>query len=118
MNNSLKYLFQLNLDRLPQTSMIRKVETNEEQNESPLKLEGWLYVNLYRGLINTADRSVRLLKAGDIKEAIKFWERARLFLAELSKRENISDENVCHFNRNNTFLVYNFIFLFFGRELN
>ncbi|CAF1614417.1 unnamed protein product [Rotaria sordida] len=82
-----------NTGRLPQTSSIRMVATNNEQYQSPLKLEGWLNVHLYRGLSNTADRSVKLLRQGDTNEAIKFWERALLFFEELNKRQNISDKN-------------------------
>ncbi|CAF2697807.1 unnamed protein product [Rotaria sp. Silwood2] len=66
---------------------------NSEQYQSPLKLHGWLYVHLYRGLINTADRSIKLLREGDTNEAIKFWERTLLFFEELDKRSNISEKN-------------------------
>ncbi|CAF1468889.1 unnamed protein product [Rotaria sordida] len=69
------------------------LSTDNEQYQSPLKLQGWLNVHLYRGLSNTADRSVKLLRTGDTNEAIKFWERALLFFEELDKRENISDIN-------------------------
>ncbi|CAF1404823.1 unnamed protein product [Rotaria sordida] len=81
------------IGRLPQTSSIRMLSTDNEQYQSPLKLQGWLNVHLYRGLSNTADRSVKLLRTGDTNEAIKFWERVLLFFEELDKRENISDIN-------------------------
>ncbi|CAF0927035.1 unnamed protein product [Rotaria sp. Silwood1] len=82
-----------NTGRLPQTSSIRIAATDNEQCQTPLKLQGWLYVHLYRGLSNTADQSVKLLRKGDTNEAIKFWERALLFFEELDKRQNISDKN-------------------------
>ncbi|CAF1318989.1 unnamed protein product [Rotaria sp. Silwood1] len=62
-----------NTGRLPQTSSIRIAATDNEQCQTPLKLQGWL--------------------KGDTNEAIKFWERALLFFEELDKRQNISDKN-------------------------
>ncbi|CAF1437034.1 unnamed protein product [Rotaria magnacalcarata] len=86
-----------NTGRLPQTSLIQMADS--EQCESPLKLQGWPYVHLYRGVINTADRSVKLLRNGDTNEAKKFWERACLFFDELDRRQNISDKNMTEMKR-------------------
>lgn len=66
----------------------------DEQHQSPGEIKSWSHIQLARGIMNTADQSVKYLKHNEEYKARRAWDRVLTYYRELQKRTAYSHEKV------------------------